>query len=147
MAEESLIVGWREWVHLPDLLDEPIKAKIDTGARTSALHAWDIEEFSRDGRRWLRFWLHPRQNDDDHVVETTAPLLGKREVRSSNGEVEIRPLIRTTVAIGDRRFLAKLTLTNRDQMSFRMLLGRTALRRRVLVDADGSYHLGHPEGR
>lgn len=137
------VVGWREWVQLPDLLDgEWVKAKVDTGARTSAIHAWDLTTEVRDGRTWARFQLHPRQHDDAHVVEATAPLLEEREVRSSNGEVELRPVIETTVVFGGVRHAIELTLTKRDQMGFRMLLGRTGLARRVLVDPGSSYVLG-----
>ena len=137
------LVGWREWVHLPDLLDGGwIKAKVDTGARTSALHAWDVEHFERDGVGWLRFFLHPRQHDDDHVVRAEAQLVEQREVRSSNGDVELRPVVRTTLALGAQRYDMELTLTNRDQMGFRMLLGRTGMARRLVVDPGSSYLLG-----
>ncbi|MFP5322129.1 MAG: ATP-dependent zinc protease [Acidimicrobiia bacterium] len=140
---DPTVVGWREWVRLPDLLaHEPVKAKVDTGARTSAIHAWDVEAFERDGRRWVRFQLHPRQHDDDHVVSAEAPLVEEREVRSSNGEVERRPIIETTIALGGRHHAIELSLTNRDQMGFRMLLGRTGMAGRVLVDPSTSYRLG-----
>lgn len=137
------LIGWREWVHLPDLLDGGwIKVKVDTGARTSALHAWDVEHLERDGTAWVRFSLHPRQHDDDHVVEAEAPLVEEREVRSSNGEVEVRPVVETTLALGDQRYAIELTLTKRDQMGFRMLLGRTGMARHALVDPGRSYLLG-----
>lgn len=142
-AAERTLIGWREWVHLPDLLDGGwIKAKVDTGARTSALHAWDVERFERDGAPWVRFSVHPRQHDDDHVVQAEAALVEEREVRSSNGDVELRPVVRTTLALGDRRHDIELTLTKRDQMGFRMLLGRTGMARRLLVDPGSSYLLG-----
>jgi hypothetical protein len=137
------VVGWREWIRLPDLLgDGWVKSKVDTGARTSAIHAWDIRTEERDGRTWVRFQLHPRQHDDLHVVEAAAPLLEQREVRSSNGEVELRPVIHTSLVLGTARHDVEMTLTKRDQMGFRMLLGRTALARRVLVDPGSSYRLG-----
>lgn len=139
------IVGWREWVWLPDLLPDSadaVKAKIDTGARTSAIHAWDLEPFERDGTAWIRFSLHPRQNDDAHVVQAEAPLVEEREVRSSNGEVERRAVVETTLVIGDERFPIEMTLTKRDQMGFRMLLGRTAMDGRLLVDPGSSYRTG-----
>lgn len=142
-ASERTLIGWREWVHLPDLLEDGwIKAKVDTGARTSALHAWDVERFDRDGDEWVRFSLHPRQHDDDHVVRTEAPLLEEREVRSSNGDVELRPVVHTTLALGEQRYAIELTLTKRDQMGFRMLLGRTGMARHLLVDPGSSYLLG-----
>jgi len=138
-----LLVGWREWVRLPDLLGGGwVKAKVDTGARTSAIHAWDVEREDRDGRTWVRFRLHPRQHDDDHVVEAEALLVEDREVRSSNGEVEVRPVIETPIVLGGRRHVVELTLSKRDQMGFRMLLGRTGLARRALVDPGRSYLLG-----
>lgn len=140
---ERTLIGWREWIHLPDLLEDGwIKAKVDTGARTSALHAWDVERFERDGDDWVRFNLHPRQHDDDHVVRTEAPLVEEREVRSSNGDVELRPVVHTTLALGGQRYGIELTLTKRDQMGFRMLLGRTAMARHLLVDPGTSYLLG-----
>lgn len=141
--EQRTLVGWREWIHLPDLLEDGwIKAKVDTGARTSALHAWDVERFQRDGTTWVRFLLHPRQHDDDHVVRAEARLLEEREVRSSNGDVEVRPVVHTTLALAGRRHDIELTLTKRDQMGFRMLLGRTGMARRLLVDPGSSYLLG-----
>jgi hypothetical protein len=148
---DRTLIGWREWVHLPDLLDGGwIKAKVDTGARTSALHAWDLEHFDRDGRGWVRFSVHPRQHDDDHVVQAEARLLEDREIRSSNGEVEVRPVVLTTLALGAQRYAVELTLTKRDQMGFRMLLGRTGMARHLLVDPGSSYLLGgdrhHPPG-
>lgn len=140
---DPTVVGWREWVRLPELLGEDwVKAKIDTGARTSAIHAWDVEPFERDGRRWVRFQLHPRQHDDVHVVGAEAPLVEEREVRSSNGDVERRPVIETTIALGGQHHRIELTLTKRDQMGFRMLLGRTGMAGRVLVDPGASHRLG-----
>ena len=137
------VVGWREWIRLPDLLGGGwIKAKVDTGARTSAIHAWDVHEEARDGAPWVRFQLHPRQHDDTHVVEAAAPLVEQREVRSSNGEVELRPVIETTLVLCVERYPVELTLNNRDQMGFRMLLGRSGLARRALVDPGVSYRLG-----
>jgi hypothetical protein len=140
---DRLVVGWREWVRLPDMLGgDWVKAKVDTGARTSAIHAWDVVREERDGRDWVRFQLHPRQGDDRHVVEAAAPLVEEREVRSSNGDVELRPVIETTIALGGQRFSTELTLTKRDQMGFRMLLGRTGLAGRALVDPGRSHLLG-----
>ncbi len=145
------MVGWREWVRLPDLLADPadaVKAKIDTGARTSAIHAWDLVHFTRDGEPWLRFSLHPRQRDDTHIVVAEARLVEEREVRSSNGEAETRVVVETTLAIGDHpAFPIELTLTNRDQMGFRMLLGRTAMAGRLLVDPGRSYVTGGNQRR
>ena len=143
LPADRTVTGWREWVHLPDLLEEGwIKAKVDTGARTSALHAWDVERFERDGVDWVRFSLHPRQHDDAHVVQAQAQLVEERDVRSSNGDVELRPVVRTTLSLGTQRYDIEMTLTKRDQMGFRMLLGRTGMARRLLVDPGSSYLLG-----
>lgn len=144
-APDKAVVGWREWVRLPDLMPDPadaVKAKIDTGARTSAIHAWDIEHFDRASERWVRFSLHPRQHDDAHVVVAEARLVEERDVRSSNGEVETRVVVGTTLHIGEQRYEIELTLTNRDQMGFRMLVGRTAMARHLLVDPGRSYLQG-----
>ncbi|WP_436794014.1 ATP-dependent zinc protease family protein [Actinospongicola halichondriae] len=142
-ATEPTVIGWREWVRLPDLApDDAIKAKIDTGARTSAIHAWDIAHFQRDGEAWVRFSLHPRQRDDEHVVTAEARLVEQREVRSSNGEVENRCVVSTTLVLGDEQWPIELTLTKRDQMGFRMLLGRTAMAGRLRVDPGVSYRGG-----
>ena len=145
VSRDRPVIGWREWVWLPDLLPDPadaIKAKIDSGARTSAIHAWDIEHLERDGRIWVRFWLHPRQRDDAHVVVAEAPVVEEREIRSSNGEVELRVVVETTLQIAGLRYPIELSLTNRDQMGFRMLLGRTAMAGRLLVDPGVSYRTG-----
>lgn len=132
-------IGWREWLALPDLGVDAIKAKVDTGARTSALHAFDTEIEVRDGDRWVRFCVHPIQCDDDHVIETRARLVEERSVRSSNGRMEDRPVIATTVELAGVRWTIELTLTRRDEMGFRMLLGREALRGRFVVDPQRSY--------
>jgi hypothetical protein len=136
-------VGWREWVALPDLGVERIKAKIDTGARTSSLHAFDIRRVVRGGRRFVRFKVHPRQRDASFTVEARAPLIAVRRVRSSSGHVTERPVILTDVAILDQRWEIELTLIARDEMGFRMLLGRQAVRNRFLVDA-GRSHVANP---
>lgn len=142
-TSDRTVIGWREWAHLPDLMaDDWVKVKVDTGARTSAIHAWDLELVERDGTTWVRFSLHPRQHDDTHVVQAEARLVEEREVRSSNGELERRPVVETTLALGGERYPIELTLTNRDQMGFRMLLGRTGMAGRLLVDPGRSYLLG-----
>ncbi len=140
------ILGWREWLTLPTLELPPIKAKVDTGARTSALHAFAIELYDCQGEPWVRFQVHPRQRDSHCTVTATAPLLGERWVRSSNGDRQRRPVITTLVVLGDYQWPIELTLTNRDAMGFRMLLGRAAVRRRFLVDPERSYLLGKPSG-
>jgi hypothetical protein len=135
-------IGWREWVSLPDLLIPRIKAKIDTGARSSSLHAFDIEVFERGRERLVRFKVHPVQRDTQHTVLSEAKLLGMRQVRNSGGQQESRPVIGTTVELLGRRWLIELTLASRDAMGFRMLLGREALRGRCLVDAGASFLAG-----
>jgi hypothetical protein len=136
---EPMLVGWREWVGLPDLGAQMIKAKIDTGARSSALHAWHIRPFEKDGQKWVAFELHPMQRDNNVVIECEAPILGERHVRSSSGVLQRRYVIKTLLELGVRRWPIELTLTARDQMGFRMLLGRTALRRRVIIDPSRSF--------
>lgn len=133
------VIGWREWVVLPELGAAPMKAKIDTGARTSSLHAFDIESFDRDGNVWVRFVIHPVQHRKSPEMTAEARLVDHRSVRSSNGSAEMRPVISTTLAICDRVHPIELTLTNRDAMGFRLLLGRSALRRRYVIDPGRSF--------
>jgi len=138
-------IGWREWLALPDWGVEAIKAKIDTGARTSALHAFDIETFERDGVAQARFAIHPWQDSSSDVVVVEAPLLERRQVRSSSGTARERPVVLTTMELAGRREPIEVTLTRRDEMGFRMLIGRQALRRRYLVNPGRSYLGGKPE--
>ena len=133
------VIGWREWVALPDFGIERIKAKVDSGARSSSLHAFDIEPFERDGVDWVRFMVHPVQRDDAETVQLECPVLEMRRVRSSSGKATLRPVILTSVTLHDRTWPVELTLANRHKMGFRMLLGRQAFRRRFLLDAGRSY--------
>jgi hypothetical protein len=139
-------IGWREWAALPELGVGSIKAKIDTGARSSSLHAWDVRIVEGNGRGprvpRVRFVLHPRQRDMAETVEAEADLVAMRAVRSSNGEVENRPVIRTPLVLDGHRYAIELTLTRRDQMGFRMLLGRRAVRRRFVIDPGRSFLSG-----
>lgn len=132
-------IGWREWLELPDLGVETIKAKIDTGARTSALHAFDISVVQEDDVSVVHFSVHPLQDSRALSIPASAPLAGWREIRSSNGQKTRRPLIRTTLRWLDLEWPIELTLTNRDEMGFRMLLGRQAVRSRAVVDPGRSY--------
>ncbi len=141
MAEMKQL-GWREWVAFPDLNIPRIKAKVDTGARTSALHAFWTEEFEREGGQWVRFGVHPLQKDLSEVVECEAPLLDRRLVRDSGGHQEMRYVIQTTLSIGGRAQQVEVTLTDRDSMKFRVLIGRTAMRGHYLVDPGRSYLCG-----
>ncbi len=138
-AGETTTIGWREWVHLPELTELPLKAKVDTGARTSTLHAYDIAEFERDGDRWVRFRFHPNQRDEVTEAEAEAPLVDRRQVRPSSGKGEMRPVIATEVVVDGNRRPIELTLTRRDEMGFRMLLGRRLLRQGFVVDPRRSY--------
>jgi hypothetical protein len=133
------VAGWREWIGLPDLGIEWIKAKLDTGARSSAIHAWEIDEFERDGRAWAAFEVHPWQRSDLDAVRVELPLVDRRVVRSSTGHEEERLVVRTRIRVVERDLDAELTLTNRDEMGFRMLVGREAMRGELLVDPGRSY--------
>jgi hypothetical protein len=133
------VVGWREWVSLPNLNINEIKAKIDTGARSSALHAFDIKKFRRGRRDMIRFKVYPYQRDAKLKISAEAELLGERRIRSSSGKEEVRPVIRTSVRLLDREWMIELTLTNRVQMGFRLLLGRQAVRNRFLIDPGRSF--------
>jgi hypothetical protein len=138
-AEERPRLGWREWVGLPELGIDRIKAKVDTGARTSALHAFAVHAFVEGGRQRIRFSMHPVQKDDKQVVECVADVLDQRVVSDSGGHKESRWVIRTRVEVGAESWPIELTLTARDDMLFRMLLGRTAIKGRYLVDPARSY--------
>jgi hypothetical protein len=147
IIKEPLTVGWREWVGLPDLGVHAIKAKIDTGARTSALHAYAIEPFRRRGALWLRFVLQPMQQSDASKVACEARAIDQRTVRNSGGGVEKRYIITTLLSIGGEQWPIELALANRDQMGFRMLLGRTALESRAVIEPGRSFLLGGTPAR
>jgi hypothetical protein len=137
-------LGWREWIALPDWNVEFLKAKVDTGARTSSLHAPHLEWFHRDGVPWVRFEVQPWQRTDSDALTVEAAVVSTRDIRSSSGELEHRPVVHTVVVIAGEPLVAEVTLTRRDQMGFRMLLGRQALRERFVVDPGESYLGGRP---
>lgn len=141
-TEPLVTLGWREWVGLPALGICQIKAKVDTGARTSALHAFQIEEFIEQDKPRVRFRIHPIQRDNDTVNECVADVVDQRVVRDSGGHRETRYVIRTDILIGAHCWNAEMTLTSRDDMLFRMLLGRTAMNQRAQVDPSRSYLVG-----
>lgn len=144
MTAGKILVGWREWVALP-ALGLVLKAKVDSGARTSALHAFELEEFSREGRDMVRFSIHPVQNDTDQVCVCEAELIDKRMVMDSGGHRELRPVICTEVELAGQLWPIELTLTARDSMKFRMLLGRTAMHGRITIDPEASFLHGKPD--
>jgi hypothetical protein len=136
------IIGWKEWIGLPELGIPAVKAKIDTGARTSALHIFNLEEFVENGRRMVRFGIHPLQRRKDIKRFCEAPVLEKRRVKDSGGHTEKRYVIRTTAVMGAVSWPIDITLTNRDLMLFRMLLGRKALEERFLINPGRAYLTG-----
>ncbi|NLO79883.1 MAG: ATP-dependent zinc protease [Xanthomonadaceae bacterium] len=138
-TEPRIWVGWREWVALPELGIDRIKAKIDTGAHTSSIHAIHIRRFREAGRERVAFAVHPLQRRTDLTVACVADVLDERYVTSSSGHRSKRLVVRTLLQIGDQRWPIELTLANRDAMGFRMLLGRTAMKGRLLVDPSASF--------
>lgn len=141
-AVNKTIIGWREWVAFPQLGIPAIKAKVDTGARTSALHAFELETFQEDGIARVRFGIHPLQRRDDIVLHCVADIIDQRMVSDSGGHREERYVIRTPIRVGQAQWDIELTLTNRDTMLFRMLLGRTTMHNRLVVDPSLSYVTG-----
>lgn len=145
MTTSSLTaIGWREWVDLPHLGIFGIKAKVDTGARTSALHAINLELDEANGDTVAHFDVLPQQRSDGNPTSVTATVIEHREVRSSSGAPDLRPVISTDIRLMDMVVIAEITLTNRDEMGFRMLIGREAMRRRFVVDPGRSYLGGRP---
>lgn len=144
-ADESLILGWREWVALPSLGIDSIKAKIDTGARTSSLHAINLHSFRHKGAPWARFDVKPLQGNDGPLMTCEAPVSDHREIRNSSGNKHMRVVVETSIEVAGLAWPIEVTLTNRTDMRFRMLLGRTALSGQALVDPRRSFMAGKPE--
>lgn len=142
MSSPLPTIGWREWLALPDLHIGAVKAKVDTGARSSALHAFDIEPFELDGRPMVRFSVHPWQHNISQTVVAEAELIGERLVRNSGGLETLRPVIVTSARLFGECWPIEVTLIGRDAMGFRLLLGREAVRRRFLVDPARSFLAG-----
>lgn len=139
------VIGWREWAGLPDFGIEWIKVKVDTGARSSSLHAFNLQPFRRNGVDWVRFQIHPVQRKRIKIMEVEAKVLEYRSVRSSSGKASLRPVIVTSVRLHGTEWPIELTLASRDEMGFRMLLGREAIRGHFLVDSGNSYYSGKPK--
>jgi hypothetical protein len=135
------LLGWREWASLPDLGVDRVKVKVDTGARTSALHAFKLMSYLEDGEEWVRFGLHPLQRNVELEVDCIARVKDHRTVRDSGGHEEVRVVIETDVMVGEDRWPIELTLTDRENMGFRMLLGRNAIKQRFYVDPTQSFVL------
>ncbi len=141
-TDRKIILGWREWLSLPELGIPAIKAKVDTGAKTSALHAFSVEPFQEDGIAKVRFQIHPLQKQTDTIVTCEAVIADQRKVCDSGGHSENRYVICTTLVLGGVSLQTELTLTDRDTMQFRMLLGRSALKGNFIVDSGASYLAG-----
>ncbi len=141
---KKITVGWRETLNLPELRLDGIKAKIDTGARTSCLHAFKLETFEKEHSLWVRFWIHPQQHTSE-VAICEAPVIDQRIVRDSGGHEEKRYVILTELNIAGESWPIEVTLTNRENMVFRMLLGRTAMHDRIIVDPTESFLLSTEE--
>lgn len=136
-------VGWREWVKLPDLGIKRLKCKVDTGAKNSALHAFEVTSFDKGSQQWVRFSIHTDEHDLSKIKVCEAKVEDVRDVTDSGGNVSTRYFIETTVVVGDTRILVPVSLTSRDTMTYKMLLGRTALRKaKLLVNPAKSFLKG-----
>lgn len=137
-----IVLGWCEWCQLPQLGLPAVKAKIDTGAATSALHAFDTERFRKRGKDYARFWVHPLQGDLQTAIQCRAEIIDRRSVMSSNGHKENRFVIKTALVINERTWDIELTLSNRDPLKFRMLLGLSALKKQAIIFPDKRLYQG-----
>ena len=139
------LIGWSEWVSLPELDVDRVKVKVDTGARTSAVHAFGITSEMRDGQEWVSFSMHPLQENTQVQLNCTAVVKEHRKIRDSGGHEEVRVVIDTSIELGGERWPIELTLTDREHMDFRMLLGRNAIKNRFYVDPHNEFLLTSPE--
>jgi hypothetical protein len=142
--KKPLVIGWREWVHMPDLGVLEIKAKVDTGADNSSLHAFNIERFTRDDQDWVRFDLHTKQRSKKPTLRCEALVVKEQRVKNPGGRAEVRPVIQTKLVVAGREIEALVNLTTRDEMSFRMLLGRRTVRGQFVINPGRSYLGGRP---
>ena len=135
-------IGWKEWVSLPELNIPAIKAKVDTGARTSALHATKITAFTKPSGRWVRYVVQPLRSHPEVEIQCESRLLDERDIKNSGGQVESRYVIETAIALGGAVWSTTLSLTSREDMLFRMLIGRTSLSDRVIIYPGEKYLTG-----
>lgn len=141
---DLIVIGWREWVSFPEWGIDHLKVKVDTGARTSSLHVRDLKYFEKDSKPWVQFYVYPWQESTKNKVLVSTPVVSHRNVKSSSGCLEKRPVILAKLKISDQEIEIELTLTNRSTMGFRMLLGRAAMRNHFMVIAGKSYLGGRP---
>ena len=139
---KKIIIGKEEWCKLPELGLPAIKARIDSGAKTSSLHAFNIHTFEEDGKKYVHFDIHPIQDNRKIIQSCRGLVVDRRDIKSSSGEKEKRHVIKTPITLGDETWDIEVTLTNRDSMGYRMLIGREAMKERVLIDPDASFCLG-----
>lgn len=136
------LIGWREWAAFPELGQFRIKAKIDTGAKTAALHAFRVKTTFRGGVEYAEFYVHPAQKRRLPEIFCSSPVVDRRGIRSSNGVVEQRLIIRTLLRLGEREWPIDVSLADRDAMGFRLLLGRDVFKKKFLIDPKASFLLG-----
>jgi ribosomal protein S6--L-glutamate ligase len=141
-VSDKILIGWKEWCNLPELGIPLLKAKIDTGAKTSAIHAFNIQRFVKAHKHYVKFSVHPLQGSNAATITSTAPIIDERSVMSSNGHKEDRLVISTPLVLGSETWDIEITLSNRDPLRFRMLLGREALSNRVIIDPHRAFCLG-----
>lgn len=138
-------IGWREWVGLPELGVVAIQAKVDTGADSSSLHAFNQERFQKDGIEFIRFEVHPKKRSKSGVIQCESEVVTERRVKNPGGRIEVRPVISTTLVLNRVPIRALINLTHRDEMTFRMLIGRRTIRGKFLVNPGRSYLGSEPE--